>query len=448
MLSPLSLPLAFVLSIYPLLSTSTEINHLKRAAAEPLARLTNPALFIRQGAACPSIDPFDWDMGEDGGSYTGPAYTPPTSSLFNAASETAAASSAIITTSPTLPTCTLQNEDPDQNINTPYCICTASGLPSSKTYPVLSVAPTAQESASCAYTTLPATAASISISTPVITSNCQVCTQVVNNEADCTPIPSCRPTSNTVNPVSTPTGTPSTKVEISNNTVHAGELSGSKLYSAALSVMSPACPTPSGNNPTSCSSSGQGVQNVGFVEDGDASAGTLVFTIEDSNYTTVGQRNAMLGAAAQAFANAATHKSCQNMTFAGDCPSSRKMMKRDDLSPAGSGALEPRVYTPPPECTHELLVCDTTNLVTVLVLDENGLEAFMNVEASFAIAGFNLFDCEAMLDFLVVALEEVAPEVVLSDWELLGEIMVLCEELTGQGVAVSKGRKEEGGTGW
>ena len=57
----------------------------------------------------------------------------------------------------------------------------------------------------------------------------------------------------------------------------------------------------------------------------------------------------------------------------------------------------------------------------------------MNVEASFDINGFSLFDYEAILDFLAVALEEIAPEVVLSDWELLGEITVLCEELTGGG---------------
>ncbi len=178
------------------------------------------------------------------------------------------------------------------------------------------------------------------------------------------------------------------------------------------------------------------MQNVGFVEGGDATEGTLVFTIEDSNYTTVGQRNAMLGAAAQAFANAATGKSCKNMTFAGGCeddPARRKMMERDDLSPAGSGSLDPRVVMPPPECAHELLVCDTTNLVTVLVLDENGLEAFMNVEASFDIDGFSLFDCEAMLDLLVGVLDEVAPEVAAADWELLGDIQVICEELTGQG---------------
>ena len=172
---------------------------------------------------------------------------------------------------------------------------------------------------------------------------------------------------------------------------------------------------------------------MGFVEDGDATSRTLVFAIQDSNYTTLGQRNAMLGAAAQAFANAATHKSCQNMTFAGNCPSSRKMIKRDDLSPAGPGALDPREYAPPAECTHELLVCDTTNLVTVLVLDENELEAFMNVEASFDIDGFNLFDCEATLDLLVGVLDEVAPEVAAADWELLGDIQVICEELTGQG---------------
>ena len=59
------------------------------------------------------------------------------------------------------------------------------------------------------------------------------------------------------------------------------------------------------------------------------------------------------------------------MTFAGggeDDAARRKMMKRDDLSPAGSGSLDPRVVMPPPECGHEMLVCDTTNLVTVSVL--------------------------------------------------------------------------------
>ena len=123
------------------------------------------------------------------------------------------------------------------------------------------------------------------------------------------------------------------------------------------------------------------------------------------------------------------------MTFAAGCEDdpSRKMMKRGDLSAAGSGALDPRVVMPPLECSHELLVCDTTNLVTVLVLDENGLEAFMNVEASFDINGFSLIDCEAMLEFLVGVLDEVAPEVAAADWELLGYIQVICEELTGQG---------------
>ena len=57
----------------------------------------------------------------------------------------------------------------------------------------------------------------------------------------------------------------------------------------------------------------------------------------------------------------------------------------------------------------------------------------MNVETSFDIDGFNLFDCEAMLDLLVGVLDEIAPEVAAADWESLGDIQVICEELTGQG---------------
>ena len=99
---------------------------------------------------------------------------------------------AIITPAPTI-SCVLQNEDPDQGINTDYCICSGS------TFPVLSVATTATgPDASCAYTTLPA-ASTIhpTANLPVITSNCQVCSVGFDFE-QCTTLPSCTPTSTTV----------------------------------------------------------------------------------------------------------------------------------------------------------------------------------------------------------------------------------------------------------
>ncbi|KAL8726756.1 MAG: hypothetical protein Q9181_005935 [Wetmoreana brouardii] len=111
-----------------------------------------------------------------------------------------APATASITPAPTI-SCTLQNEDPDQGINTEYCVCSGS------TFPVLSVGTTATgPDASCAYTTLNA-ASTIhpTANLPVVTRNCQVCTVAVDSE-QCTPLAGCTPTA-----VSTPKPTPPRK---------------------------------------------------------------------------------------------------------------------------------------------------------------------------------------------------------------------------------------------
>lgn len=99
-----------------------------------------------------------------------------------------APATAAITPAPTI-SCTLQNEDPDQGIDTDYCICSGS------TFPVLSVGTiaTAQD-ASCAYTTLiAASTINPTINLPVVTSSCQVCTVAIDSE-QCTILPNCTPT--------------------------------------------------------------------------------------------------------------------------------------------------------------------------------------------------------------------------------------------------------------
>ena len=104
-----------------------------------------------------------------------------------------------ITPAPTI-SCSLQNEDPDQGINTNYCVCSGS------TFPVLSVAATATgPDASCAYTSL-AAASTIhpTVQLPIVTSNCQVCTVGVGSE-QCTPLPNCTPTPAPASPAATTT---------------------------------------------------------------------------------------------------------------------------------------------------------------------------------------------------------------------------------------------------
>ena len=111
-----------------------------------------------------------------------------------------------ITSAPTAtptPQCTLQNEDPDQGINSRGCIC------GSATLPLLTVTSATDEAQSCAYTTIPLSGVSnpITIQSVTFTSACKACT-LVGGMADtptCTPIDGCTPTS-TVQPAS-PTST-------------------------------------------------------------------------------------------------------------------------------------------------------------------------------------------------------------------------------------------------
>lgn len=97
------------------------------------------------------------------------------------------------TSAPAMPSCILQNEDPDQGIDTQGCIC------GSTTLPLLTVAAATNEDQSCAYTAMPTSGGPnpITIETQTYTSNCQACT-LVGGFADtptCTSMKGCVVTS-------------------------------------------------------------------------------------------------------------------------------------------------------------------------------------------------------------------------------------------------------------
>lgn len=90
-------------------------------------------------------------------------------------------------------TCSLQNQDPDQGINSQYCLCQ-----SSVTLPLLSIASTARATEACHYTTIPSSRPPKTIatgfhSTTTNSALCEVCSKVVNNEDSCTTISGCLP---------------------------------------------------------------------------------------------------------------------------------------------------------------------------------------------------------------------------------------------------------------
>ncbi|KAI8944110.1 hypothetical protein F4801DRAFT_572847 [Xylaria longipes] len=93
-----------------------------------------------------------------------------------------------ITPAPTV-SCWLQNEDPDQGINSRYCVCG-----NSITAPILD--PTLAESDLCAYTTPPTTTMQVSVPTQTWMSNCQACTLVggIADDATCTMVDDCTAT--------------------------------------------------------------------------------------------------------------------------------------------------------------------------------------------------------------------------------------------------------------
>ena len=96
--------------------------------------------------------------------------------------------SSSVTAAPT-PSCSLQNEDPDQGIAGRGCIC------GSTTLPLLTVTSATDPAQSCAYTALPTTTGAnpVTIDSSTYTSACQACTLVggIADTPTCTPIMGC-----------------------------------------------------------------------------------------------------------------------------------------------------------------------------------------------------------------------------------------------------------------
>lgn len=103
------------------------------------------------------------------------------------------------TPAPSFVTCTFQNEDPDQGIDTTYCVCSGSTFPAK---PDTLVTPPN----SCAYTTLPTSTIQITTNEIVttLTAECEVCTLYGDTGYQCSSLEGC------ALPTPTTTGTTTT----------------------------------------------------------------------------------------------------------------------------------------------------------------------------------------------------------------------------------------------
>ena len=325
-----------------------------------------------------------------------------------------------ITPPPTL-SCTLQDEDPDENINTPGCICSGS------TFPVLSGPSVTDPAGSCAYTAMPTGASTEPSPTYAVTThNCQVCTLITNEEANCTP----QPASAQCAPTGLNTATPSTTVQLSNNAVHVGELSGASLYQQSWNAIHAICPdVPSGANGTECDSTqSPTISHVGTVVGEIMTFGDISFTIEDSQYSDNGQRDAMLGAGLQAFANGANGKNCGPVAWTEQSSQPCQNHKRSSLR---LDARNPDVLPAGFECHGTTTVCNAPNLITVEDNQGNVSLGHMNIEVAWQLEGeassFLEFACEIAIAGLEAILIDAAPEVAPEAWKELGQLIPCCK---------------------
>lgn len=166
------------------------------------------ATTVTTGAdTCPTVSQ-DNDQGQDGG-LPAPTTKGSNSGLTKITTST---STGTITSAPSMPTtnpmpsCSMQNEDPDQGINSGYCVCDGS------TFALL------PSTSNCAYTSLPSSTINASPTHQVTTSDCQVCTLVAINEDECSLIPGCTPTGTSTTP-SPPSPTATNSVVIGLRTI-------------------------------------------------------------------------------------------------------------------------------------------------------------------------------------------------------------------------------------
>lgn len=249
------------------------------------------------------------------------------------------------TTAPPMPSCSLQNEDPDQGINERGCVC------GTRTLPIIQV-PTASATdpaQSCAYTAWPSASVSnpISIETQIYTSNCHICTLVggIADTPDCSQsIKGCTTTAAaTATKTAGPPGT-TFAVFLSNNTVPVGiedELNdGADLRNTMYSQLHAFCPD---GGPSCDSTKDATIDKIPTVVDGGDEYETLKFVISDSNYTSTVNRDRMLAAAVATWQQAVS-KNCKEVEYHAEAD--------ETISGCGQGpvswrrALGKRVPTP------------------------------------------------------------------------------------------------------
>ncbi|KAI1089761.1 hypothetical protein F5B19DRAFT_495043 [Rostrohypoxylon terebratum] len=343
------------------------------------------------------------------------------------------------------PSCTMQNEDPDQGILTEYCVCDHS-----RTLPFLTISPTVVRSKSCDYTTLPPrntkrdnvaipvptiTSAPTVMTTPVITQSpsledrdltihtgfgpgttdrkhCKVCSRVVNNEDSCSTIKNCIVQTGAVT------------LEAGSSSVHVGTVTGTALYTGVSKALEKICPTPTSNSWAACKTGSATIGGVPYVDAGFLSKdGEIVVSVESSKYNNTKVRSALIKTAAAAAQNAAKGKNCYTAHYDVEVLKVRRWW-----DPLALFARD-HPYPQPESATW----CNSVGFAGVhyynpwwKLQSQPGATDWMDVHYEFHKSGGGDFLCSILQD-AVEAFAFVQPEFAVGDIELGEAIDILCE---------------------
>jgi hypothetical protein len=308
---------------------------------------------------------------------------------------------------PTTLSCSLQESDPDEGINLPYCVCEGSVT--------LSVQTGTQVTApveSCAFTTLPGASAQITTTAglgPASTNTamCEVCTPVVNNEDSCSIIPSCVIQTGAVT------------------------LTGSALYTSVSKALETLCPTVSQTMyMTNCSTGTVTIGNIDFIDSSDEldSGGELQITVESSGYNVTSTRDAIIQSVALTVQNAATGSNCYSVEY-----NVEEAKKRDvGFFSWFSGLLDERDR--PYMTRANITFCQTVGFASVGYygpywhIDDMKLPTnYIYPHLSFSVAPGGDFLC-GLLNEIVDVFAVVEPEFAIGDIELGEAIDLLCTD--------------------
>ncbi|KAF7960372.1 hypothetical protein EAE96_000055 [Botrytis aclada] len=313
----------------------------------------------------------------------------------------------VASTATPAPSCSMQKQDPDAGITSAYCVCNGS-----KTLPLLSAPSTAVATQSCAYSTIPDSQITPTISLgPVVTDirSCQICTPVENNEDSCTTISGCYPESATAT------------VQVGSSPVHVGTLTGTALYTSISSALNKLCPSVTQTSSfTACSTDSITIKDIDYINNEALAQGELIVRVEASQYNATSLRDAMINSAALTANTSATRNNCYNATYYAE-----ELRKRVIWTPRG--------IHHPNRVEEHINVCNAAQFAGVQYFGQYwrtaplpGATAYIDANWEFTTGPGGDFICEFLQD-LTDALIAIEPEFALGEIELGEELCAVCE---------------------